>query len=364
MIDAVKAIYPEEIREPLQWLFGYYIAQCGASRAHLCAKLTSVGHSYDQSYVYKFLTGGMMENGKFKGSIPNWTAAIEALQQLTRWESRNGQFPMIETETVRIIRDALDNIRGKGRICKWAVLTAETGRGKSYGVSQYKIDNNHGLTTYIEAPAIPMLSHLVHLLFKRMCGGDGKTYYIKEESLLSEVKEEKLIIIDNAQRLYNPKGGARRQDCFSFLQKLQDETKCSIALIFVKDVQTEFYSLEDMLRGPAKGFFRQFIGRIGGIHRIIHLPSRTCDADLRKFAAAAGYTDEDATRLLPVLRHLDQQEGNLRVLLQALQDAMVRARMERREITPLDLLDDIPHDHLTRSQRDKLIAEIEAAKSA
>ncbi len=363
-IDDVKRIYPEELREPLQWLFGYFVSECASSRPRLAAKLTAVGHSYDQSYIYKLFNGDLKFSADSTRSLENWLAAIEALQLYTKGEARRGKFPPIETETMRIIRDSLDAVRTRDRVCKWLIMSAETGRGKTYCLNQYRIENNHGQTVHLEAPAFPKINHLVHLIYKQFCTGHGRTFHEKEEALLNEVTEDKLIIIDNAQRLYKPNGGSRRQDCFSFLQKLQDETNCAICLVFVKDVQTEFYSLEEMLRGEAKGFFKQFVGRIGGIHRIIHLPAKTSDADLLKFAKAAGYTAPVATRLLPILRHLDTQEGNIRVLMQSLQDAMLIARAEGRPISPLDLLEHIPHDHLTTGQKAKLIAEIEAAKSA
>ena len=366
-VDDVALTLPDEMREPVRWLYGYMVQVCGNSRVRLSARFTQVGHPYDQSYIFKLFTGQLInpKTGKIgEKQMLNWLDAIEALRSAEKGPLAGRGIPPVETEVVRMVRDAIDAVRRPERISKWLFISAPTGRQKSYATAWYQSEHNHTSTYRLEAPARPVAAHLVAELSEAVCHTSADLYYERIANIRANLNGTKCVIIDNAQRLYNPRGG-NRQDCFSTLQKLQDEIGFSLVLIFVRDVfimngkkqSSDF--IDDMTNGDASGYFSQLIGRIGGLENVLRLPDETCDEDLLAFAKTVGMTEPGAKLCLPILRHLDRSTGNIRVLLQTLQNAADMARAnEQKEINPLDLCEVVPTDKLDSVQRERLEALI------
>jgi len=365
LVDDVKAAYPPEVREPTQYLYGYMTAHCNGDRNRLAAKLSQLGFSYQANYFYKLFTGRWLENGEFKASSEKIIAMASALQDALLGRMRDGRFPPVETEVFRLIRDSIDAIRQPGRICKWLFLTARSGGQKSYCLDWYRHEVNSGRTLYLESPATPDLASLIFELAKALGKDTMRTRYDRISYISEQLNEDHALIIDNAQRLFN-ENKRNRQDCFSFLQRVQDQTKCAVVLVFVTEVidlpngkrgQVTNDTLHDILTGSARGFFTQFLGRIGGAEHILRLPEVTSDHDLRAFARAAGFDRaDDITLILPILRELDRRAGGIRNFLQQLQLASQRAQAEKRPTRAYDLLDHLPTDALTDKQRDKILA--------
>jgi len=353
--DAVK-LYPEEIRESVKQLYGYMMERCDGDRNRLVARLKLLGHDYSTHYFYKLFTGRWLENGEFVASTDKICAMARELMDNEKGLFVKGKFPVVETETIRLLRDAINTVRQQHRICKWLFVTGPSGSQKTFAAKYYATEYNHGSTIYQEAPFRPDSNELRYNLARRTgCNRDNKgiqqLYHIQQN-----ITDKHCLIFDNAQRLYNEKSGSN-QTCFSFLQKLQDETNCSIVLIFVRNTiggVMEKDPLDEILFGDAKGFFAQFLGRIGGEECILRLPDASSDADLRAFAKAAGFRADDARLILPVMRYLDSRAGGLRIMLQALQNAALAAEAAARPIALTDFADAVPTEKMSDVQLQKL----------
>lgn len=373
-IDDTKGAYPPEVHDALQYLFGYCNDKCGGDRNRLSARLKQQGLKFAPNTLYQFFTGRMVDaDGAFKGSVDNYNAAAETLRDAELGRFKGGAFPPVETDVMRLLRNAINTTRKPGRVCKWLFVTGTTASQKTFCCKWYAAEVNSGRTVYREAPDVPDLNVLTYELAQSVGKvANGARRYERVQHLSDNLNENHCVIIDNAQRLYNPRTG-NTQACFSFLQRLQDETGCAIVLVFVKETFTRPNAgkrgpavhdpLDDILFGPAAGFFGQFLGRIGGEENILRLPDESSDADLLAFAHAAGLKGANAKTVLPVLRFLDKRDGRLRIVIQNLQDAADRARAAGRDEThPGDLLNYLATDALDDKQRDKLQALI--AKSS
>jgi hypothetical protein len=362
-IDDVAPTLPKELQEPFLWLWGYMAQMCDNSRNRLAARLAQVGHPYDSSYIYKFFSGQLLnpKTGKIGDKqLRNWIDAIQALRDAEKGPLNGRGIPPVETEVVRMLRDAIDAVRRPERVCRWLAISGDTGRQKSYGLGWYRSENNHGSTIMFEAPERPCPGYLAAEMSNAICKVSCKAYYERIANIRSNLNASKCLIIDNAQRLYNPNTGDR-QDSFSLIQKLQDEIGFSVVFVFVRNVWSDGARtvkvdfIEEMLHGKARGFFSQFIGRIGGAENILYLPDETSDTDLVAFAAAVGMTAADAKLCLPLLRHLDRSTGNIRVLLQNLQNAADLAHMRgQKSVRPGDLCDVVSTDKLDSDSRSRL----------
>lgn len=363
-LEDIRAAYPESLGWVVDYLGGYLIRQCAGDRNRLSARLSALGHNYQPNTIYQFLAGryALPDRG-FRGSIEKWQKAAEALKAAELGKLSDGRFPPVETQAVCLFRDYVDALRQPHRICRWGIVVGDTGRQKTYAKDLYTVERNHGQTLSFEAPDTPSLPHLIYTLSKLACRAKTSTQYERVDLIMANIKPSMCVIIDNAQRLYNPRSG-NRQDCFSFLQRLQDTTGCVIVLIFVADVVSGYDFTTEMEAGSAKGYFSQIIGRAGGLENVLRLPDHTPDEDLIQFARTAGMSDRHCQILLPVLRYLDTQTGNIRILLQHLQLAAERARRQDRAPTALDVLDHLSIDALDDQQvakLDKLLAKARQA---
>ena len=355
--DAIS-IYPEEVRESVKQIFGYMQDKCGNDRNRLVSKLKMLGHDYSAFYFYALFTGRYMKNGKFTASVEQINKIAKDLRDSELGKFVEGRFPPVETETVRLFRDAVNAIRTPNRICKWLIVVGKSGSQKSYAAKLYATEYNHGSTIHLEAPSKPEFFGLRYALARRTGCAMRSKAFAQELHISESLTEEHCLIIDNAQRLYNPNTG-NRQDCFSYLQKLQDETNCAIVLIFVRNTMNasgEKDPIDEILFGDAKGYFEQLIGRIGGKENILRLDNDTPDKDLAKFAKAAGFKNGELVKsMMPVMRYLDRAAGGVRILLQCLQDAAMAADAEGREVSLDDFIDTLPLE----AMKDKQLARLE-----
>jgi len=135
------------------------------------------------------------------------------------------------------------------------------------------------------------------------------------------MSEHRTLILDNAQKLYDKRKGFD-QPCFNWLQELQDDTKCTIILLWTPVSELH----RDIVTKPQL-FFNQFLGRFGGSGEILFLPDpqETLASDVHLFAKSFD-VDEDAwgERKAELVK-LARGPFGLRPLLSLLQKARRRA---------------------------------------
>lgn len=339
------AQYPESVKEDV-----VYIAQTLAERYDgdtkaMAADLKHVKLDRSESWFYKLVSGKYMQDGVFTAGETTVAAIAKALREIAAGNFVGGIIPHTETDNVKIVRAAIDAARFRGNVCKWVLIVGPTGSQKSHSVMNYAY--THEECFYVEAPDKPNATELIRRLARvAKCPKNEN----KKEWLEDSIRENSVVIIDNAQRIYDARRGLA-QPVFSYLQTLQDSSRCVMVLVFVDEATGED-SLTRIMLGKDRGYFEQLIGRAGGVDRIVRLSTLTSDADLLAFAKSAGFKDAALRReILPVLRGLAKREGKVRIALKALQEAARAAFAQRRDVNLEDFLGVLPVETFNDKQR-------------
>lgn len=340
-IEGLITLYPAEVKQDVLDLYAYMVDKCQANRKILSAKLETLGIKKSDNYLFKLFSGGWIEKGVFTASCDTIKTMAQTVRDAEIGRLASGIIPHTETDIVRLMRNAIDAVRQRDNICKWLLVVGSTAGQKSYSARYYAASRPNRDTFYMESPATANLMPLASRMSKFLGCSESVATYRKVQWVEDNAKPNHCFIIDNAQRMYEPRRGMT-QPTFSFLQAVQDITKCTIVLIFVDEATVQGDSLARVMDGNDRGFFDQFVGRAGGEDQILRLPSIRSDRDLLAFAESAGFKNADDRRaILPFLKYLDRQRGSMRIPLRVLQAASRYAASQRRDVSVADFLQEI-----------------------
>lgn len=327
--------YPEEIIDDVMWLAAFMRERCAGRFDILVDRTRKLGfNKTTENYFYRVLTGRYFTreegSGRLLGSVENLANTVDKLRAGVQLAERAGKTPFIETGTYRLMRDLFDTIRAPETVAKFAVIIGPTGAQKSECGKHYCHMNNHGKCVHLEAPEKPSLNQFIVDLAVRYGHSRWSKLPLMKKDIASSVTDKKMILIDNVQRLLVP--GKRSQPLFSYIQKLQDDSGCSIAMILAKD-HAHF-----LTEGLEKEFFEQFEGRAGGRENFLILDEYTPREDLVEIATAYGLSTGKQT--IDYLEGLSRRPGRVRILFDALQKAKMEAKARKATLT-LDLIKEI-----------------------
>lgn len=329
-IEEKIAHYPVDLHKPVLWVAEYIRIELNSSLKRFMLVVHAAGIKGSQNTWYQILTGKYFRNSS---GTESWLEAIEALRDYVRsGDISGGKIPFVETSTWHMVEDYIDAMRAPHNICRIGIIVSDTGTQKSQCLEEYRIRNNHGTTVRFEAPAKPVLNKLLDKWLR--CYTPRKSYRNNAESereLRVQLSENKVVIIENAQRLYLPSRGAH-QELFSFIQEIQEDTGCIIILCWTRGFTQTF------LGGSERAFFEQFVGRVGGVDQILSLPEKMPVADLRKVAKALKIEDVEAA--MPILKSWAKAEGKCRVLFSKMQKAKRYAADAGSDVITLEHLED------------------------
>lgn len=321
--------YPEPVREPLVWLASYVRERCAGRRDVLVDQVRKrgfKGSTYSENYFYRVLTGRYFQPdpkqpGKVLGSAQNLLQVIDALRANVLLHERAGKPPFVETSTWVMTRDYIDGKRAPENVCKFGVLIGPTGSQKTECVKHYCHLNNHGTCIHLEAPERPSITQFLTDLTVRYGNAARSHTDVKKQQIAQCVTDRKMIAVDNVQRLYKP-GFGGDQPIFNYLQKLQDDTGCTVILMFAS-IGSDF-----LTKGLEQGYFEQFEGRAGGREQFLTLDDFAPREDVEAFASAYGLRGKEAVEYL---EKLSRKPGRIRILCDSLQLAkrLADSRAER-----------------------------------
>lgn len=322
-IRDVAASYPPEVQEDVMWLAIYARERCSRQLSVLEGIVKKLGFSSSASIFYKIFTGRYFlpdpkRPGKIIGSVQNFAQLVGTLRSHYRIQQVTGKIPFIETPTWELIEDYITVRRAPDRICKFGVIIGPTGAQKSESFREYVRRNNHGKCVHLESPHSGSMSQFITDLAGKYGASVWSNQQNKLAMILDSVDAKRTIIVDNVQRLYDVKA-AGDQPVFNFLQKLQDDTDCTVILSFTPDFE------KVMTKEMDRGYFEQFEGRTGGRGSFLHLDEKASRDDV--LAIARGFDlrfDEKAD--IEYLEKLAHSPGRIRILFSALQDAQQLAQ--------------------------------------
>jgi len=332
-IETVALSYPEEMRDPLIWLAGYIREECNRSMPVFEEKIRNLGFEVTRETIGKILRGGWNRNGEGKRIPPVWKLEnflqlVERLRTESQIAAMAGKVPFVETSTWETIKNYIDSRRAPDRICKFGLIIGPTGSQKTACFKQYALRNNHGACVWMESPETPSLGQFITDLSFRY----GCSIYASQQRKKFKIKEivnaHRTIIVDNVQRLFAEESRGTvlsSQPLFNYLQKLQDDTGCTIILSVTPEFDAWFSA------GSAAGYFEQFEGRCGGRKGFLWLDKHAPRSDVLAIARAFGLAD--ASSHIKYLEELSRQRGRIRVLFNALQNAKQIADEEGKSLT-------------------------------
>ena len=329
--------YPDELREPVLWLATYVTQECGRDVDILAARAKDLNYEMDKTTWSKILRGrwnrrvvGGVGGNRLEPlatpivNLARLLKAIAALRKDQQLKQMSGKVPFVKTSRAEAIWNFIDALRAEDRVNKFGIIVGRTGTEKSASTIEYCRLNNHLTCVHQEAPAKPSYSQFIADLAAKYNGSRQSNWGRMVNKIIESVNSRRTIILENVQRLYVEKAEAN-QPVFNFLQKLQDETKCTIIMTI-----TPVFA-ETLTRKLANGYFEQFIGRAGGVGEFLRLPDFAADEDVLLIAKSFGL--QQAEKHLDYLVKISREPGLIRILFGALQKAKVAAEAEQEKLT-------------------------------
>ncbi|HMJ88771.1 MAG TPA: ATP-binding protein, partial [Candidatus Acidoferrum sp.] len=316
--------YPDAMRENFLWLGAFLREKCSRNLDVLETQIHKLGFKTTGGTISKIITGRWAKDGEGNDTSPimalnNFNQLVDSLRGDAAISELAGKVPFVETETWEDIKSYIDVRRAPDQVCKFGLIAGPTGSQKTACLKQYVVRNNHGRCHHLEAPDTPTMSKFVTDLGACFGVSVWASTQAKRQRIRENVNEKKTIIIDNIQRLYKTSAGWN-QPVFNFLQKLQDDTGCTIILCCVPEWELVRNS------GRPDSYFEQFEGRCGGRDEFLVLPDFTPREDLLRIAQA--FKLVDAEKHVGVLETITRQRGRIRILFNLLQKAKRRAESE------------------------------------
>ena len=315
--------YPDELKEPMLWLAAYIREECGHDLDVLVTEARKVSVEFDKTTWSKVLRGRLlldMDGRPLGNPVVNIAKLLRAIAGLReQWNLRElaGKVPFVMTPTAQMICDFIDKKRAPDRINKIGMIVGYTGTQKTATLKHYNRMHNHGSGCVLESPANGSISVFLADLAEKMAGcSRHASHDRKQNSIAESMTSGKYVIVENVQRLYHERDGAS-QRVFDFLQKMQEETNCTLILtltpVFVSKLK----------RSIAEGYFEQFIGRAGGERDILTLEEYPSEEDV--LAIAKSFKLAEVSRHISELTKMVHEPGRIRVLFEALQEAKLLA---------------------------------------
>lgn len=323
-LESHAKTYPEEMRENFLWLGVYIREKCHRNLDVLESLMHKLGFQTTGGTISKIVVGRWAKDSEGKDTAPimalaNFNQLVDALRDHARRSEMAGKVPFIETETWDEFQDYVEIRRALDQICKFGLIIGPTGSQKTACAKQYIVRNNHGTCIHLEAPDTGSMSKFVTDLAACYGVSVWASSQAKRARITENVNETKCIFVDNIQRLYKPNAGWN-QPIFNFLQKLQDDTNCTVILMCVPEFELTLRS------GRESGYFEQFEGRCGGKDEFLVFQQWTPRADIIRIAAAFRLADPE--RHIGLLEKLSRERGRIRVLFNVLQKSKRRAEKE------------------------------------
>jgi len=329
-VDARADLYPQELREPYIWLCGFIRDECHRDLDNFIERANKVKACHDKTTWSKIIRGRWNRDSNDREldtpvvKLTTLLREIEVIRNDSRIREQGGRVPFILTKTARSIFDFVDKKRAPDRVCKFGIIIGHTGTGKTAALREYAQRNNHGAVVWLDAPERPSVSRFKTDLAGRYGCGIHTSVSKKETAISASVNDRRCIILENVQRLYDPRL-EDRQPIFEYLQKLQEESGCTVILSHTPTFSTTFSA------GRAKGFFEQFEGRAGGAKTFLTLTDYPPDDDI--LAVAAAFELQDADDHIDYLKGLCREPGRIRILFETLQEAKIRAVRRKEKLT-------------------------------
>lgn len=329
--DAKIASYPDEVKEDVAFIFSLNQTEFSgqyAMLAHLVREQAKL--NYSDQYFYQLLTGRYFRpdpnpdrKGRILGSVDNVKEIAAWLRNWAIFNAEAGGMPFIETPTFKEVLDYFDAKSAPAAVNKFGAIVGSTGTGKSRMLKRIELVRNHGSTRRMEATRGSLARFLMK--FGAQFGVPLSAATSERLERINEcVTSKRKIIIDNFQKLYDPKKGAV-QPVIDYIMELQDDSQATIFLGWVPNFSRTIAEGKDHI------FFEQLVGRLGGMDTIYELPEYTPMRDLK--AIQERMQIAGGKQALAIMKAWSREPGRQRILFGRLQLAKIAAGTKSKGLT-------------------------------
>lgn len=280
-VTPALAKLPEPHRVALRWLEGYCRDKdlTKDEIGRLLKKPTGEGY-YSFDSIYQTLTGRRSEAGL---SVDNLVNSIEAFRKIADQRDAQISSGFIMTRLSQRIF----------AVCRSALLRKKIGFvvgdsqiGKTKNLTEFKRQNNHGRTKYIDTPSGCNYPMFLHAWAEEIGILKWKNLTDLKRQLRNSIDDQMLVIVDNIHRIFRGRTD-RSLNIFDFIQEIHEATGCGVLLSMTNE------GLKEIRTGADSKRLEQIWKR-----RItpLRLPLATPVDDLALFARAFGLepaTDEE-----------------------------------------------------------------------
>ena len=304
--------YAQKDQDDLLWLATYTRTELGNSRSRLCELLDSTW-----STVWKILCG------KYEAEISSF---MELVRDLRRRAEDNADSGFVETPVTKKIFDLLDYAKaGDIEGGHMVMVCAPSRRSKTAAALEWKRQNNHGSTIYVDCPETGGLRALLLEIAKSTGQHRKRNTFELREAIYASFSRRRMLILDEIMRLIPTKRAEHRPIQLEFIRRLHDVTGCPIGLVVTPSFSQEMNS------GWLRDYLEQFTGRIADVLYIPEAVRREeCRAICQAFCRPGhrpGATGGEASAGLIALAHkIANEPGKLGVLFELLRQAGTLAK--------------------------------------
>ena len=329
-IEKESRLLPAEFREDYTYLKSYCRDQCQRDVDLLHERMKELGVDTDKSTWSKILRGRLLVDKYGQPlahpvmNLEKFRECVTALRKNVRAETLQGKVGFIRTKASERIFNYLRIRWAPETVNKFGFIIGPTGSGKSATLSEFQRQNNHGACIHLEAPENGSMHELVRRIGARKGLSTQHSSAAIRSSLFRMMNHGNMVIIDNAQELW-VKNSESDQPQFSFLRRLQDETKCTVILA----ITPVFERL--LISKMIDDYFEQFIGRSGGEKAWLRLDPYPSPEDCVTIAKAFDLQDAESHK--KQLAAIAREPGRIRRLFEDLQHGKRLSSMEGKPFT-------------------------------
>lgn len=302
--------YSARDQEDLIWLHGYVCDQLGGSRSRLMEAFRGM----EWSTLWKIWTG------KYGADIVQVMERVRKFRRKAESAMRKRFIPTIVTKRIWAVCDA---VRDRSVM---AMISGPTGKSKTWTLTEWKHNNNHGRAVMVTARKSGGLRVFLEDLAKALNISPNRNQYAIMHAIERSLDERNVLIVDEFARLY-PTGRSGSIDAIEFIRDLHDRTGCGVVICATEGIDGLLKS------GKFALWFNQFLGRID---IPLEIPRQFSRQEIGEYLA--GYVDDADPDLISVARDIaNRSNTGCRALLREL-DRAAQAAAECGRPLSADLL--------------------------
>ena len=296
--------YPDEVREQVMWFHQHILDE------NLSWKDAEQAIGYSQTVIYRVL------KGIYPGKIDDVIKAIRSYRKLAAQRASIRRAEFVENSISKRVCSTLDYALANQTM---TMIVGDSRVGKSIAADYWCIQNNHGRSVKVTAPAIGGAKGFLRRIAKKLGVNRSQPVADMADAILRAFNPNRILIVDQAHWLLPADPRTSNPAGLNFLIDLFEATHCAIALLSTKRLPERFQKGEFL--------YEQIIGRIG---MPVLIPSKIEPVDILPIVEQ--FVKKPSVALLNRCEKIANEPGRLGIMVETLK---VAARLAHKAGTPV-----------------------------